>query len=220
MTDQNSRKFETLDNLRYRQEQAWQCGERLLVESLADEVAAPARDAKLLILITAEVTLRRQLGENCKLVEYLERFPQFAKALRIHFASLEANDKDESQLGETHSFIAGAADQSQTTIFQPTPGSISDPDEKTFLGHQQKRSAESKPADAQVPAEISATVSYISSNGIGVQQKGALSPGSHSWRRSVWSGLSWVRHRTAATSCHQGADGRSIPEAGRCLGLS
>jgi predicted AAA+ superfamily ATPase len=107
MTDQSSREYETLDNLRDRQEQAWQRGERLLVESLADEVSSLARDAKLLILITAEVTLRKQLGENCTSVEYLQRFPQFAEALRIHFASLETEDQKVSLLAETHSFIAG-----------------------------------------------------------------------------------------------------------------
>ena len=114
MTDQSSRKFETLDDLRDRQELAWQRGERLLVESLADAVSAPARDAKLLILITAEVTLRRQLGETCTSAEYLQRFPQFAEALRIHFASLEAEDMKASLSEETHSFIAGGVDQSQT----------------------------------------------------------------------------------------------------------
>ena len=157
MTDQSSRKFETLDDLRDRQELTWQRGERLLVESLADAVSAPARDAKLLILITAEVTLRRQLGETCTSAEYLQRFPQFAEALRIHFASLEVEDKKASLPKETHSFIVGAVDQSQTTIIQPTPSSVSDPNEQTYLGPQQQSVVESKPADAKVPVTLPAT---------------------------------------------------------------
>jgi serine/threonine protein kinase len=172
MTDLNSRVSETLDNLRERQRQAWQRGEQLLVETLASAVSTPLQNDELQELVVAEVTLRRQLGETCTSVEYLQRFPQFAAALQILFASLEVNDKNESQLAETHSFIAGAVDQSQTTIIQPTPNSIFDPEEKTFLGPQQESSEESKPAEAQRVLEIPANATYISASGIGVQQKG------------------------------------------------
>jgi hypothetical protein len=67
-------------------------------------------------------------------------------------------------------------DQSQTTIIQPTPNSIFDPEEKTFLGPQQESSEESKPAEAQRVLEIPANATYISASGIGVQQKGRYRP--------------------------------------------
>lgn len=70
------------DSLRVQQVQAWQRGERLLVESLISNSAAQLSENEMIELITAEVKLRREQGEICGLDEYVKRFPALSDVLQ------------------------------------------------------------------------------------------------------------------------------------------
>ena len=90
-----------LDSLRERQFQAWQCGERLLIESLLKELTMPLSEDEFLELIFADVMLRGELGEACSSEEYVQRFPQFAESLKRLFAIHEATEGPADELDET-----------------------------------------------------------------------------------------------------------------------
>lgn len=88
--------FLRLDVLRERQQSAWQCGERLLVEALIADTAPTLSDSETLELIFAEVMLRAEHGETCAADEYLQRFPQFAGQLQRLFAIHQALESPSS----------------------------------------------------------------------------------------------------------------------------
>jgi hypothetical protein len=96
MLDNNLSGVLRLDDLRDRQCQAWQRGERLLVEMLIAEVLPPLADNELLELIYAEVMLRAERGEACQIEEYAQRFPQFAGQLQRLFAIHQALESPSS----------------------------------------------------------------------------------------------------------------------------
>ncbi len=185
MTDPNFQVSETLNHLRDRQRQAWQRGERLLVESLTSSVSTPLPKNELQELVFAEVTLRKQLGETITSREYVQRFPDLAESLQSYFSVSDARDSMQSVSAETHSFIASEDEQSQTTVNRLTPDVVADtPDLKADRLKADAEKAKDQPsvpepaeqpvaADARAASdELSATVTYISRNGIGVQQKG------------------------------------------------
>jgi hypothetical protein len=74
--------LERIDDLCAEFEQKWQTNEPPSIESLlAGEVAAIQRDALLSELIVLEVDYRRRRGETPTKQEYLDRFPEDAKAI-------------------------------------------------------------------------------------------------------------------------------------------
>ncbi len=168
MPDCNGLRPWALADLREQQLQAWQRGERLRVGSLASAITPPLPENELLELILAEVTLREERGDTCSPDEYVQQFPQLADALQRYFAVHKAIDS----AAETHSFIAGVVDESQTTVEQSKPDAMNDPHEQTVLGHEQEPAEQSVRADSKVPTAIASTVTYIGSSGISVQQKG------------------------------------------------
>ena len=75
-----------VDRLRQRQVEAWQRGERVLVEDLlAESSAMPVDDEALLELICAELLLREEAGEVPAAAEYIARFPRLTEALQRQF---------------------------------------------------------------------------------------------------------------------------------------
>ena len=70
--------------LRRRQMEAWERGERVTVERLLNGAAVAEED--LLDLIYAEVVLREEAGEAPTAEEYARRFPQFSEAIERQFA--------------------------------------------------------------------------------------------------------------------------------------
>ncbi len=74
--------LERIDDLCAEFEQKWQSNEPPSIESLlAGEVAPIERDALLAELIVLEVDYRRRRGETPTEQEYLDRFPEDAKAI-------------------------------------------------------------------------------------------------------------------------------------------
>jgi predicted Zn-dependent protease len=66
----------------------WHCGERVFVETYLQQCPVLSQDAEgLLDLIFQEARLRAEHGETPTLEEYLRRFPEYADALRLQFAS-------------------------------------------------------------------------------------------------------------------------------------
>ncbi|OHB75711.1 MAG: hypothetical protein A2W31_09875 [Planctomycetes bacterium RBG_16_64_10] len=77
---------ELVQRLRSDQQQCWQRGERLLVESFQEQHPELFHDeSQLLDLLYAEVLLREQFGDRPSLAEYLRRFPQYERQLRRQF---------------------------------------------------------------------------------------------------------------------------------------
>src|SRR5436190_6324589 len=68
-----------------RQRQAWERGERLLVEDLLAAHPHLAHADAVLDLIYNEVVLREQQGETPTLAEYVSRFAHLEEALRLQF---------------------------------------------------------------------------------------------------------------------------------------
>jgi serine/threonine protein kinase/WD40 repeat protein len=74
------------DSLLIDQRRRWEQGERVLVESyLEDQPGLRGDTDRLLELIEHEITLREEEGETPQLEEYLRRFPELARDLRLHF---------------------------------------------------------------------------------------------------------------------------------------
>jgi serine/threonine protein kinase len=81
--------------LRYDQHQRWQAGERLPAEEYLGRYRLLGEDADAgLLLVYSEFALRRQMGEDPDLEEYLARFPPFADGLRQHHALHAALDAE------------------------------------------------------------------------------------------------------------------------------
>jgi serine/threonine protein kinase len=85
--------------LREFQRRAWRDGKRLSVEALVAGAGNALVNGEILELIYAEVALRTEFGDKCKLDEYLQRFPDLAESLRtgwqIHICN---EDRDQSDL--------------------------------------------------------------------------------------------------------------------------
>lgn len=77
---------ELLRRLHNEQWQRWQKGERILVEALlARHPELRNNPEGVLDLVYGEVLLREQLGEQPRLEEYLQRFPEYSAPLRRQF---------------------------------------------------------------------------------------------------------------------------------------
>ncbi|HQX50084.1 MAG TPA: protein kinase, partial [Planctomycetaceae bacterium] len=110
MTDEHQARTSQFDSLRERQLHAWQCGERLLVETLVADMTLPLSESELLELIFAEVMLRGECGEVCSVEDYLQRFPQFVDSLRRLFSIQEAMNGDSNRPNDSSaSPVANAA---------------------------------------------------------------------------------------------------------------
>jgi WD40 repeat protein len=84
--------------LRREQHTRWQAGDRVPVEALLErETMAPIDTETAIVLIYGEYLLRRELGEDPTLDEYLGRFPQHARRLRQQDAIHRLLDDDSSQ---------------------------------------------------------------------------------------------------------------------------
>jgi Protein kinase domain len=162
MNDDTLSPLEGLNSLREQQVQAWQRGERLLVESLISNSNTQLSENELLELIFAEVTLRRERGEVCgpEEEEYVQHFPTLSDSLQRIFT---LHNAIESPSVETHSVIGAAANEVPTTVELPKPGSTS---------QGVVREAEVAHRERKVPTGNATKLTYISSAGIGVQHKG------------------------------------------------
>jgi tetratricopeptide (TPR) repeat protein len=82
------------DSLLIDQRRRWEQGDRVPVEAyLTDRPGLRADADQVLELIEHEITLREERGETPHLEEYLRRFPDLARDLRLHFdvhAALQA----------------------------------------------------------------------------------------------------------------------------------
>ena len=163
MNDDRLSPMAGLDSLREQQVQAWQRGERLLVESLISNSNSQLSQKEMLELIFAEVTLRRERGETFDPEEYVQRFPTLSDALWRIFT---LHNAIESPSVETHSVIGAAANEVPTTVELPKPESTSQRDNRVLLGEEK---AERERKD---PTGAASTLTYISSAGIGVHHKG------------------------------------------------
>ncbi|MFO0970406.1 MAG: protein kinase [Gemmataceae bacterium] len=68
-----------------RQKRAWEDGARPSVEQLLSDAGLEGDPEAFLDLVYNEVVLREERGEGPSLAEYVERYPQLADDLRLHF---------------------------------------------------------------------------------------------------------------------------------------
>ncbi|HEV3083818.1 MAG TPA: protein kinase [Gemmataceae bacterium] len=69
------------------QQNRWQKGERVLVETYIAQQPSLQSDSQVMLgLIANEIIIRQRKGEDPPAEEYRQRFPQFASALELHFA--------------------------------------------------------------------------------------------------------------------------------------
>jgi len=139
MSNEVSLESKTLEHLRDRQRSAWQCGERLLVETLIKGVEPACTDSELLELIYAEVLLRSEQGETCSADEYVQRFPQFAESLQRLFAvhaAVEGSDSTRSNSLNADESRSQSVDSSvkadRNLLSAPGEPEKCDPDETIF----------------------------------------------------------------------------------------
>ncbi|HXY35924.1 MAG TPA: WD40 repeat domain-containing serine/threonine protein kinase, partial [Planctomycetaceae bacterium] len=80
--------------LRQEQSQRWQRGERALAETFVSRQPSLLSDSKLLVeLVVAEFQLRKDLGEDPSIEEYLRRFPPLASQLRQLLEECESSNR-------------------------------------------------------------------------------------------------------------------------------
>jgi hypothetical protein len=85
-----------VESLRLEQQERWQKGDRLVVESyLALHPRLRADQTSLLPLVYNEVLLREAAGESPSLAEYVQRFPQLAGQLSPLFEVHRALESDQ-----------------------------------------------------------------------------------------------------------------------------
>src|SRR5260370_6307953 len=69
------------------QQNRWQKGERVLVETYIGQQPSLQSDSQVMLgLIANEIIIRQRKGEDPPAEEYRQRFPQYASALELHFA--------------------------------------------------------------------------------------------------------------------------------------
>lgn len=106
-----------VEELRTRQCQLWQGGNRVLVESLLREYPFLAADSEgTLHLVYQEILLRERHGEKPKLDEYVRRFPQHAERLERLF---EVHHAFESR--EILAFHNPELAETPTAVWNPPP---------------------------------------------------------------------------------------------------
>jgi serine/threonine protein kinase len=120
---------ERLQQLYEEQRESWRQGECALLETYLERQPDLRRDEKLLLdLILAEYTLRQERGEQPTAAEYLSRFPNFARQLRLLFEVLDGIDDtnpdafaaDEAQL-DTVKRVARPASAPAEFTSRPSP---------------------------------------------------------------------------------------------------
>jgi eukaryotic-like serine/threonine-protein kinase len=77
--------MDIIDSLLDRQKEAWSSGGRTSVEEFLNGSACRDDAEAMLDLIYGEILLREELGEKPDLEEYVQRFPNLADALKLHF---------------------------------------------------------------------------------------------------------------------------------------
>jgi serine/threonine protein kinase len=111
---------ERLQQLYEEQRESWRQGECALLETYLERQPDLRHDEKLLLdLILAEYTLRQERGEQPMAAEYLARFPDFTRQLRLLFEVLDGIDDTNAD--------AFAADETQPGSLKRVAQPASDP---------------------------------------------------------------------------------------------
>ncbi|MDA7977279.1 MAG: hypothetical protein MPJ50_00755, partial [Pirellulales bacterium] len=109
MNDRQLSIFEQLDRLCRGFKQSWDKGEAPAIEDYLSRIEAEARETLLRNLLPTDIRFLRKLGEAPSSEQYIQRFPDYARAIRSVFLESVA----ESMAQSTSHSLASLRDTSE-----------------------------------------------------------------------------------------------------------